>query len=254
MNDTVPGFLNEVFISIQGEGSWVGKRQLFIRFAGCAQCCPYCDTKKSWKKMVRNWVWNDSNECTENKYENPVQPLFFAELIRQKMREHSVDSVAITGGEPLEQPEFLLALIKGLKKSVANVEIMLETNGLEHKAMQKLEGEYDFVAMDIKLPSIANISNSMKKHGAFLRSVGKYSQGCVKVVFGPQTPLPEIVAAAKLAKRYQPSWDFILQPISGPNWNTTKNQRVLENCLASVAKVNSQLRLIPQLHKVLNIK
>ncbi len=254
MNDKSLGFLSEVFISIQGEGSWVGKRQLFIRLAGCSQQCPYCDTKNTWKKKVKNWVMYDSNKWPPISYENPVLLPFLLPRVKQIMRKHAVYSVAITGGEPLEQPEFMLGLLNGLKRNIDNLEIMLETNGLEHKVIKKLKGKFDFLAMDIKLPSVAKIAGSMKKHAAFFRATEKIKKGCVKVVFGPQTPLPEIAAAALLAKRHQPSWDFILQPRSGPNWSSAKNKSVLENNIGSIAKIHSQLRLIPQMHKYLYIK
>ncbi|MBN1405468.1 MAG: 7-carboxy-7-deazaguanine synthase QueE, partial [Candidatus Omnitrophica bacterium] len=39
----------EIFSSIQGEGIYVGERQIFIRFAGCNLNCVYCDTKNNKK-------------------------------------------------------------------------------------------------------------------------------------------------------------------------------------------------------------
>ena len=38
--------VSEIFSSIQGEGKYVGCRQLFIRLIGCNMDCPYCDTDK----------------------------------------------------------------------------------------------------------------------------------------------------------------------------------------------------------------
>ena len=36
--------IKEIFLSIQGEGPYIGYRQVFIRFCGCNLDCQYCDT------------------------------------------------------------------------------------------------------------------------------------------------------------------------------------------------------------------
>lgn len=37
--------INEIFASIQGEGRYVGEKQLFVRFSSCNLKCAYCDTQ-----------------------------------------------------------------------------------------------------------------------------------------------------------------------------------------------------------------
>ena len=39
--------LIEIFSSIQGEGKYVGCRQIFVRFEGCNLACRYCDTENA---------------------------------------------------------------------------------------------------------------------------------------------------------------------------------------------------------------
>ncbi len=39
--------ISEIFSSIQGEGLYLGKRHIFVRFFGCNMRCAYCDTMPS---------------------------------------------------------------------------------------------------------------------------------------------------------------------------------------------------------------
>ena len=50
--------ISEIFDSIQGEGPYVGCRQIFIRFCGCNILCDYCDTEfdKGEKYTVKQLV------------------------------------------------------------------------------------------------------------------------------------------------------------------------------------------------------
>ncbi len=39
--------ISEIFCSIQGEGLYLGQKQIFVRFAGCNLDCDYCDESKA---------------------------------------------------------------------------------------------------------------------------------------------------------------------------------------------------------------
>ena len=78
----------EVFNSIQGEGLYVGERQIFIRFAGCNLSCQYCDTPQK------------ESGCVE--LEQLIGQV--KELNKPK---GAVDAICLTGGEPLLQVDFI---------------------------------------------------------------------------------------------------------------------------------------------------
>ena len=79
--------IKEIFASIQGEGPYVGYKQLFVRFCNCNLKCNYCDTEFS---------------ANENFIEYcPV------ELAQEVNQYKDVHSISLTGGEPLLSVEFL---------------------------------------------------------------------------------------------------------------------------------------------------
>lgn len=105
--------LAEVFTSIQGEGHLSGKLMTFVRFAGCnVRSCKLhpingglCDTDWSFKEM------GDASALASH--------------ARAEVGPNGW--VCITGGEPLEQPKALEALIAELKR--AGLLVNIQTSG-----------------------------------------------------------------------------------------------------------------------------
>jgi 7-carboxy-7-deazaguanine synthase len=104
--------ISEIFWSFQGEGLRVGYPSIFLRLAGCALQCPYCDSKDSWKTGPGTCLSMSAREILPE--------------IDGYARRYPQSQVVITGGEPLEQD--LSQITAELKKK--NYFLSIETNGL----------------------------------------------------------------------------------------------------------------------------
>lgn len=100
--------INEIFWSVQGEGTHGGLPAIFIRLAGCSLKCPYCDTRPAWQQGEE------------------MPPARILAAVRRLRKEYPRSRTVISGGEPLEQE--LAALVGALNRDKA--ELAIETNGL----------------------------------------------------------------------------------------------------------------------------
>lgn len=126
--------INEIFFSLQGEGSYSGTPTIFIRLAGCNLRCRWCDTKYAY----------------DNKSRYSIEEIIYS------IDRHPSAMISITGGEPLVQADPLLKLIEKLHH--LKKQILLETNG--SLPIKKIP-EYVHIAMDLKAPSsgVASLNN-----------------------------------------------------------------------------------------------
>lgn len=98
--------INEIFYSIQGEGSLSGVPSAFIRIAGCPMRCRWCDTKYAWSSDA-------GKEFSIN------------ELLGE-LAKFPAHHIVITGGEPFVCDE-LADICQTISK--AGVHITIETSG-----------------------------------------------------------------------------------------------------------------------------
>lgn len=92
--------VNEIFPTIQGEGTFTGKAAWFVRLQGCPVGCAWCDTKHTWERDTR---YKADTVDILRKDAGPVAT--WAEFgidsilaaLRSKPR---LRHVVITGGEP----------------------------------------------------------------------------------------------------------------------------------------------------------
>ncbi len=185
---------------------------------------------------------------------NPVSAAETVDYLEGMIQQNGpFHSLAITGGEPLEQPKFLEAVTRMVKARFPKMRIFLETNGLSPLNSVRLKGYIDFMAVDIKLKSACGYATGFKKYNELLSSLN-WTAGCIKAVISPSSMPVEIEAAAKLARQCRPEWDFILQPVTGCQWNSGKNKKVLELLSKKALAGNPRARVIPQVHRLMGIK
>lgn len=234
---TTEAQLCEIFSSFQGEGLYVGERQIFIRFAGCNLSCQYCDSPQS--------LVVQSN--------NPVSITQLIELISMLDKPAGIHhSISLTGGEPLLQVDFLKNFIPEMKKSI-KLPLYLETNGVLPDHLAEIIDLVDIIAMDIKLPSATGLSPYWKEHKKTLE-IAYMKEVFVKIIFSKESKVKEIDEASVLIAEVDDKIPLILQPVSphGP----IKHRPGITEIIAfhTVAKRKlKKVRVIPQLHKLAGI-
>ncbi len=114
----------EIFTSIQGESSYAGHICTFIRLSGCNLRCTYCDTR---------YAYDEGTELTESEIISEVSIV-------------GVNTVAITGGEPLLQ-EDVFHLVERLINQ--GHKLLIETNG---SVSIKDVDPRAIIVMDVKTP------------------------------------------------------------------------------------------------------
>ncbi len=236
------GYISEGFVSIQGEGEFAGKPQFFLRFAGCSMRCSYCDTKYAWRRKEDFLIHFPDGK---KRFKNPVDPFEMANFLNSKREKGEIPkSISITGGEPLEQVEFFEDLIKGLK----NFEILLETNGMHTEIKEELVTLVNFFSVDIKLPSFVGKEIDYSVHEAFLKKLKTMgAKGYIKIVFTKKTSSEEVKRALDLFSSSGIYWNIYLQPTS-PSL-IKKGLKIIRQELYPF-----HLRILPQIHKILNLK
>ena len=216
--------IKEIFASIQGEGPYIGYKQLFIRFCGCNLNCNYCDTEFG---------------ASESKKYSTEE---LANILKENLDCHSV---SLTGGEPLLNIKFLKEF---LPKS--ELPIYLETNGTLYKELAEVINYIDYVSADIKLPSSTGLNPLWEEHDKFFEIASKKTL-FAKAVFSKNVTDDELRKACELCKKY--NIELILQPkMNGivPDINSNFMEEILNKTLKYYKKV----RLIPQVHKFIDVR
>lgn len=242
--------LQEIFSSIQGEGIYVGKRQVFVRFAHCHLKCAYCDTPMtSATGKCHVETVPGSGQLTYE--ENPMSPERLVDIITSLLKTGRHHSVSFTGGEPLLYHQFLRDVFPHVQQLAP---IYLETSGTQAEFLEPVLPWVNTIAMDIKLPSSTKEPDQFENHARFYETSLKNPElTCfIKLVFNQHTAQDELDAVKRIVTRRDTT--IILQPET--NLDDRKvhihPQRILEieNDLSAHF---GDVRVIPQTHKMLNV-
>lgn len=220
--------IKEVFASIQGEGPYIGAKQLFIRFCNCNLRCHYCDT-------------DFDSDCDE------YTPERLMEVIEQ-FDLKTIYSVSLTGGEPLLSVDFLCKILPLLKEN--NLKIYLETNATLPEELRRVIDYIDVVAADIKLESATGMMNAFDRHDEFFE-VCKGHECFAKIVFDDNITDDEINRCVELAGKYDLL--LILQPKMVEDQMSVTSVFAV-TVLDKFLKKYNKVRLIPQVHKFLSVR
>lgn len=168
---TVDGFLSEIFSSYQGEGgsvpgSCLGKRQIFVRFAGCnlasgemgTDGCTYCDSPRAKSRGDSAWIQFSPRGLKRSEVKNPFDVRKALDAVK-RLRTRDLHSLSFTGGEPLWQTHFLGSLAEEVRGS--GIQTYLETNGSLPCELESVSDLFDFACVDVKDRS-ANASSNWK--------------------------------------------------------------------------------------------
>lgn len=245
-------YLDEVFLSLQGEAGEVGRPQLFLRLGGCPLRCRYCDTPRSW---LRQPVYrrHDAAGCLERP--NPVSAPDLSAELASVTASHGVEgaplALAVTGGEPLEQVDFLESWLPSWPAPV-----LLETAGIWPERLARVLAHVDIVSLDWKLASTVRAGAervAALECAAMLHDSGK--PGWVKLVVAEDTPEAELEQALERLSARAPGVRAYLQPATrfGAGPGPPPAQRLLHWALR-FRSLPLDLRVQPQMHPLLGLR
>ncbi len=168
----------EIFSSIQGESSFVGRPAVFIRLAGCNLNCRWCDTPGALSGGERRSI---------------------SEIVK-KVLGFNIPLVLITGGEPLLQEGLDLLICRLLEDKI---EVLIETNGsLDISAVPSPAR----VIMDCKPPSSGEREKMLEENFARLTEKDE-----LKFVVACRNDFNE---ALKVIKKYRPrAGEILFSPV-----------------------------------------
>ncbi|MBU2531010.1 MAG: 7-carboxy-7-deazaguanine synthase QueE [Elusimicrobia bacterium] len=225
--------ISEIFCSIQGEGLYLGQKQIFIRFAGCNLDCDYCDEAKA-----------KSNDDFSSQSLGEI-----VEKIKTFQKKENPEAVSLTGGEPLLQAAFIEKLLPMIRKT--GLQVHLETNAVLFKEFEKIAEMTDVIAGDIKLPSSTG-KDLWNEHKKFLSMAPEKT--FIKIVITSNSKLNEIQKAFDIVNKVSPKMTVFIQPVTEKGEIKKPKKDFFDSIKKISLNMKMNYKILPQQHPIWGIK
>lgn len=233
-------YLSEVFLSIEGEGVYIGTKTLFIRFAGCPLRCRWCDTP--YALSIKDGKEYDICEAL-----NLIDRLIVSNIYKANL----------TGGEPLLQYKAACEIAKYLKSK--GLKTYLESSCYDSNRFKALLPFIDICKIEFKLRDSEAVNVNL--HDRLIEenllcleyAIQNRRSTYIKIVVSKESSVEEVRDIVnKIFKRVNLNYltGFVIQPAYGDEPSINKLLQIYD----VVYEHYKEVRIIPQMHKVMNIK
>ena len=233
--------LFEIFTSVEGEGILYGTKTLFVRFAGCPYSCFYCDTLDA-LPLDSGKEYSLDEAC----------------ILIDKNLQKNTYKVNFTGGEPLIQHEAVYELAKYVKSK--GIPTYLESACFDSRKFSYVLPSIDLIKIEFKTHDSEFIDskhypNLIKNTLECLQaSIAANKTTYIKIVVSSKTKLNSFTELIEKIFKNISKGDiagFVIQP------TTSISEPSLEKLMEFYDIVYphyGQVRIVPQLHKIINAR
>lgn len=216
--------VNEIFYSLQGEGSLAGMPSVFVRLAGCPLRCRWCDTKYAWPASA-----GDEFSC---------------EQVKEKIASYPTRHIVITGGEPMTNPD-LKVLLENLADKKRHITI--ETSGIRFIP----DLPCDLMSISPKLsnstptePDLAAEHDKMRFDSQVLQKlIDSYRYQLKFVVDAPQD-LDQIAECLEKLENVNPDKIFLMPQATTPAELLAKSKMLMPVCEQTGFALSQRLQVL----------
>ncbi len=234
---------------MQGEGPLVGVRQIFLRLGGCNLACAFCDTPQARRPAATCRI---ETVAGTGRYEYVPNTLSVEDVLSlvKNLRLTGHHSVAVTGGEPLVQADFLRELLPAL--TADGHKIYLETNSTMPEELDDLLPHIGFISADIKLPSSTGEPERFEVNLDFIKRCDVPFL-MVKMVVTDETDPEDFIKGVQIVRESGRKPVVVLQPATGRRGEVEVGGGLLLDMQRRALEIYEDVRVVPRVQQFLRL-